>query len=639
MAQILERGKIGSLTLKNKMIMAPMGLHAGNLNQRVIDFYKARIDGEIAMIMCNIMITDKFEDTSSSMMLTEENKEAFKELCTYAHERDCKICVQLMPGCGRTGGPSPLYQVPISASACGWLYAPQVPCHELTLEEIKILQTEYRRTAKIALEAGADAIEIHAYGGYLTDQFLTAAWNMRTDEYGGNLTGRAKFLLEMVSIAKEEGGSDFPVIVKYSPCHYMPAEYGFRDMEEGIELSKMMEQAGVDALHVDAGCYENWYYAMPPVYFQEMAPQVLSAKIIKKNVKIPVITHGRLSNLEKAETALEQKICDFVAVGRGLLADPELVRKAKEGHADEICPCISCNEECIGQVCQGNAAGCAVNPFCGYETERKIEIAKQGKKILIVGAGPGGCEAALLAKRAGHQVEIWEKTMEIGGRARSAAMPYMKRDMGELIRYYQTMLAKEQIPVRYGKIADKESVREFTPDAVIWAAGGKTIAPNRIQGINKTHVSPAEYALKNLIYLGEKIVIIGGGLVGIETAVDLTKKGKQIVVIEMQDTILPKPPFTMNATQLQKMFQEAKADVRTNTKVVEIKDKSVIVEGTEGMEEIECDNVLLAMGYAPSLESAKELEDICPVYAIGDSLETRTIGAAVKEAFETVVNL
>ena len=245
MALLQTTGKIGRLTLKNRMIMAPMGIHNGDYTRDTVEFYRMRIEGGISMIMCNTMVTDAFEDTSASMLLKEDNIDAFREICEIAHTNGCMVCPQLMPGCGRVGGPSK-YGVPVSASACDWFHAPGVPCHELTRDEILLLLDEFRRTAKLAIEAGADAIEIHAYGGYLTDQFLTPRWNTRTDEYGGSLEGRMKFLLDMVRIVKEEGGEDFPLIVKYSASHDLPDGAGFRNLQEGLEIARRLEQAGVN---------------------------------------------------------------------------------------------------------------------------------------------------------------------------------------------------------------------------------------------------------------------------------------------------------------------------------------------------------------------------------------------------------
>jgi len=640
MALIVKSGNIGSLKLKNRMLMAPMGTHNGNMDAGTLEYFKTRLAGGAAMVLCNMMVSDKFEDTSASMTLDDENIGRFAEMCTYAHERGAKVCAQLMPGCGRTGGPCSKYGVPISASACSWLYAPQVPCHELTLEEIQILLDDFRVTATRVVNAGADAIEIHAYGGYLTDQFLTAAWNTRTDAYGGSLEGRMKFLLDMVRFSKEVGGIGYPVIVKYSPCHYLPEEYGFRGMAEGIEMAKMMENAGVDALHVDAGCYENWYYAMPCTYFQEMTPQMTSARAIRQAVKIPIITHGRLGDIAKAEAALETGICDFVAIGRALLADPELPNKVVEGRTEDIRPCISCNEGCIGQVCAGKAVGCAVNPFCAKETDRKLKQNPYPKKLLVVGAGPAGCAAALMARQCGHTVEIWEKQNRIGGRVLAAAAPYMKQDMLALVEYYHTQLVKRQIPIRFMKRADEESIAAFAPDAVIWAGGGTPLLPTSIPGLELPHVCTAEDALRNLHILGSTMIVVGGGLVGIEAALHFARMGKAVTVVEMADSMLPKPPFTMNKMQLEGMLQISGIQLLSKTKLIEVKADRIVVENESGVQEISCDTVLMAMGTKPTEETVKKLGSICPVYCIGESAHgAADILTGVEDAYQVVSNL
>lgn len=635
MALLQQTGEIGTLTLKNKIIMAPMGIHNGDYTQETIDFYKARIDGGAAMIMCNTMISGIFEDTSASMLLTPENIDAFREICDYAHAKNCQVCPQLMPGCGRVGSPAPQYGVPVSASASEWFHAKGVLCHELTLAEIQTLLDEFRKTAKLAIKAGADAIEIHAYGGYLTDQFLTKCWNTRTDAFGGSLEGRMKFLMDMIKIVREEGGTSFPLIVKFSASHDLPAKYGFRPLEEGIEIAKHLEAAGVNALHIDAGCYENWYYAMPPVYFQEMTPQIRIAKAIRTAVNIPIITHGRLSNIEKAEAVLRQGVCDFVAIGRGILADPNLPQKVMDKNLEDIRPCISCNDGCIGLVVAGKPASCSVNPLCGYEGKRKINLTTQKKKVLIVGAGPGGCTAALMAAEAGHDVELWEKASFIGGKALVAARPYMKADMHALIEYYQVQLAKSSVRVRCFMEANKENVKQYAPDVLIWAAGATTLLPNTIKGLDKPIVHTAEQALMNLAPLGERLVIAGGGLVGTETAVHLDHLGKKVILIEMAYTLLPNPPFTMNEMQLRNMVKNSNIEVYTGTMLLSIQDDGVLVKG---MSEtfISCDNVLMALGYQETASQGKQYDDICPVIVIGDSNQARTIMEAVSEAYSAV---
>lgn len=638
MSLLAQEAAIGSMTLKNRMIMAPMGPHFQDIDRKAVEYFVARAEGGAAMILINMMVTDYFEDTSASLVLTEENFPLFKEICDRAHAVNCKICVQLMPGCGRMGGPAKMYPVPISASSCGWLYDPQVPCHELTVEEIGKLLDETRRTVELAHKAGVDCYEIHAYGGYLNDQFLTAAWNTRTDEYGGDLKGRARFLLEQVAIAKQYGGNNVPVIVKFCPDHGVPYP-GFRQIDEGVELAKYLEEQGIDALHVDAGCYEKWQLAMPPMFYQEAVLQLKSAKAVKKKVSIPVITHGRLSNVEKAEASIKSNICDMVIIGRGLIADPDLPNKVAEGHPEDIRPCISCNEGCIGNVIRGTHVRCALNPFAGMEDERPPLKAAAAKKVLVVGAGPGGCAAAILAKKAGHTVELWEKKSVIGGKTLAASAPYMKTDMLRLSQYYATQLIKNGITVKLLREADESSVKAYAPDVILWAAGGKALRPASIPGINSTNVYSCEDALRNLVPLGDRVSIIGGGQVGVEAAVHFAKMGHSVTVIEMADKLMPDPPFVMNDTMLRDMVVSNGVNTLVNAKVTQITDSSVIAETPDGSTSVACDTVLLAMGWASDADRGKELESICPVIPIGDSNKCRNILAATSEAYDAVKSI
>lgn len=635
---IMRPGRIGKLELKNRIVMAPMGPHFGEIGRKAVEYFVKRAQGGAAMILINMMVTDYFEDTSSSLVITEENFDNFKEICDRAHAAGCKVCVQLMPGCGRMAGPAKMYPVPISASACSWLYAPNVKCHELTVEEIQKLLDETERTVKLTRAAGADAYEMHAYGGYLNDQFLTAAWNTRTDKYGGDVKGRATFLLEQIAAVRKCAGENVPVMVKFCPDHGVPYP-GFRQLEEGIELAKYLEEQGVDALHVDAGCYEKWQLSMPAVFYQEAVIQLKSAKAVKENVGIPVLTHGRLSNYEKAEAALRNNICDFTIIGRGLLADPELPKKIAEGRPEDILPCISCNEGCIGKVLKYQHVTCALNPFTGYEDERPLPKAEEAKKVLVVGGGPGGCTAALLAKQAGHQVELWEKTGTIGGKTLAASAPYMKADMIRLPQYYNVQLIKAGIPVRFYKEATRETVSEFKPDVLIWAAGGTVVRPRSIPGLDRSNVYSCEAALRNQVPLGKRLAIIGGGQVGIEAAIHFDTVGHEVTVVEMADKIMPDPPFVQNDRILREMMAEGSGTYLTGTKLVEVNDKGIVVETAEGRKEIACDTVLLAMGWAPDAKAGEELADICRVIPVGDSNKCRNILAATNEAYEAVVSI
>lgn len=638
MSMLSTSGKIGSIELKNRMVMAPMGPHISAINRKTVEYFVRRAEGGVSMIMINMMVTDYFEDTSASLVLTEENFDFFKELCERAHKAGCKICVQLMPGCGRMAGPAKMYSVPISASECGWLYAPQVKCHELTVDEIGKLIAETERTVKLAAAAGVDAYEMHAYGGYLNDQFLTAAWNTRTDKYGGDVKGRATFLLEQIAAVHKCAGDDVPVIVKFCPDHCMPLP-GFRTLDEGIELAKYLEESGVSALHVDAGCYERWQLSMPAIFYQEAVAQLSSAKAIKENVSIPVLTHGRLSNYDKAEAALKNGICDFTVIGRGLLADPDLPQKVCNGCPDDIRPCISCNEGCIGNVLRSQHVTCALNPFTGFEDEKSLKMAETAKKVLVVGAGPGGCVAALLAHKAGHNVELWEKSGSVGGKTLAASAPYMKADMIRLPHYYHTQLVKAGIPVRFYKEATHEAVAEFKPDVLIWAAGGNVVRPASIPGLYNSNVYSCEAALRNQVPLGKKLAIIGGGQVGIEAAIHFDRVGHDVTVVEMADKIMPEPAFVQNDTILREMMADSRGSYLTSTKLVEVNGKGIVVESESGKTELECDTVLLAMGWSPDTGKASEFDDICRVITVGDSNKCRNILSATAEALDAVNNI
>lgn len=629
---------IGNLKLKNRMVMAPMGVDLGNYDERTRAYFLARAKGGVGMIFCNTLATPEIEGMCPSSLLDADSFQDFKNMTEKAHSYDCKVCVQIHPGNGRITTPPPGRKKPIGASAVPWM-DPRVICEEITRDEIGIIENGFRRTAQYAKKAGADAIEIHAYGGYLTDQFLTKRWNIRTDEYGGDLTGRMRFLTDLIRIVKTDLGEDFPLIVKYTPCHYLPEEEGYRGMEEGLEIARRLEALGVHALHVDAGCHDNWYMAMPPVYQQEQVKQLRSARTVRKVVGIPVISHGRLGNISKAEYALNHGDLDIVAIGRGLLADPELPNKLADHETEKIRPCISCNEGCIARVCVGQSVQCAVNPCAGLEGIHDLKPALNPKRVLVVGAGPAGCTAAITAAQAGHKVELWEKRERIGGNVLAASRPNFKADMANLLSYYQNELTRLQVPVKFCMEADKEAVDAFKPDAVIWAAGSRPIVPGSIEGIHGDNVCTAIDALLNNALLGENIAVIGGGLVGLETAVDLTQKGKKVTVVEMAPKLLPEPVFMQNMMMIMDLMQKYQVPSQVSTKLLKIEPDRIVVQKESGEEKIPCDTVVLAMGFRPDDSVYEEIARDYKTIKAGDCVSARKVFNAVHEAYDAVSEL
>lgn len=634
----IEPIKIGNLELKNRYVMVAMGPELGDFDQGSIDYYARRAEGGASMIMTNVMATKKIDGPSPSALLNEESYPGFKELVDRCHEQGCKVCIQIMPGVGLQNK-APDREKPSAASAVPIYPGSDITFHELTKEEIKFIQEEVSKTLILAKKAGADAVEIHAYGGYLTDKFMTERWNIRKDEYGGSFENRMRFLNEIIDNTKRDLGEDFPLIVKYTPTHNLPVEAGYRGIEEGLEIAKMLEKKGVHALHVDVGCHDNWYLAMPPIYQQEMAPQMDASRRVKEVTSLPVISNGRLGDIGKAETALTNNWIDIVGVGREFLADPDFPNKVKANKSDEIRYCIYCNEGCINSVSEGRHIDCAVNPVTGYESVKVLKKTETPKKILVIGAGPGGCQAAIAAAEAGHDVEIWEKEERLGGNFYNACLPPFKRDGIKVLHYYRTAIDKLNIRIKYNKRANEEDILAYKADKVINATGGNPIRPRSIEGIDKPHVTTATDVLQNKSLLGENLVIIGAGLVGCETGLVLAAKGKNVTIVEMMDKVLPEPVFIQNLMMLNQLLDKSGIQSRVSTKLLKIMDDSILVESNGQEEVIPCDNVILAMGFAPNNSLYESLKDKIDIVNIGDSISARKVINATREAYDAILEI
>lgn len=636
--KLLQPVQIGNLELKNRIVMVAMGPELGNFDDKTVEYYVRRAKGGAAMLLTNVIATEEIEGHSPSSVLNEDSFTGYKKLVDRAHDYGCKVCIQIMPGSG-LGLMAPGRQKPACVSALPLYPGSEMTYEALTIEEIKFIQGEVMKTVALAKKAGADAVEVHAYGGYLTDKFMTPRWNKRTDEYGGCFENRMRFLNEIIDGIKAEVGNDFPMIVKFTPCHYLPQEAGYRSIEEGIEIAKMLEQKGVHALHIDVGCHDNWYLAMPPVYQQEAVLQLSASRKIKEVTSLPIISNGRLSDTDKAETALENGYIDIVGVGRGFLADPDFPNKIMEHKNDEIRSCIYCNEGCIKSVCEGAHIRCAVNPMAGFETLKVLNKAEEKKKVLILGAGPGGCQAAIAAAEAGHDVEVWEKQDHVGGNFHNACLPPFKRDGNKILSYYAVMMKKLEIRIKYCVEATKELVDGYAPELIIYAAGALPVRPKSIPGIHMGHVVTATDVLQNKVPVGKEVTIIGAGLVGCETAVVLAEKGKKVTLVEMADHVLPEPVFIQNAMMLNQLLNHTNITAKTSTKLMEIKENHVLVQCSEQEEDIACDTVVLAMGFVPNTDLYEALKEDYTIVNIGDSVKVRKVLDAVSEAYDAVLNI
>jgi 2-enoate reductase len=360
--KLFEPGKIGKLSIKNRIIMAPMGIGAlaepdGRLSQRAVDYYAARAKGGVGLITTGLMCVDskievKAEDGLG--MLTRLDSPIhigrLSELVDVVHDYGAKLSVQLTAGMGRVVFGNTLRKgLAVAPSPLPCFWNRKKTARALTTEEVEELVRAFGVSAAYARAAGVDAIELHGHEGYLLDQFQSEIWNVRADKYGGDFERRLRFPLEVIQRIKSRAGGDFPLIYRYGITHYLD---GGRGIEESLKMAKRFEEAGIDALHVDAGCYETWYWAHPPVY-QHEGCMVNLAEMVKRTVSIPVIAVGKLGYPGLAEEVLQQNKADFICLGRALLADPEWPNKVKEGKIDDIRPCIGDHAGCLDRVFSG----------------------------------------------------------------------------------------------------------------------------------------------------------------------------------------------------------------------------------------------------------------------------------------------
>ncbi len=631
--EIFERSQIGNMDLRNRLAMAPMGTNGltdidCGYGRRLIDFYEARAKGGLGMIMTGAAVVNTELEGGISHFLPRLDSPAYmgrlSELADALHYHDCKLVLQLTCGFGRVNflENNPIQPIGPSENPC--FLDPSVTTRPLSVEEIQQYVVSYATAVGMADIAGVDAIGIHGYGGYLVDQFMSSLWNRREDEYGGDLDGRMRFAMELIG-ASRAAAPNMPLIFKFTPDHYLE---GGRTLEEGIEVAKRLEAAGVDALHVDAGCYETWNRVIPSMYDQA-GPTLELVKTIKDIVNIPVIGHGKLGDPALAKKVIEEGIADYICLGRPVLADPEWPNKVKSGKAADIKPCISCNDACVGRGYDMKYLGCTVNAQTGMENTYTLTPAQSKKKVLIIGGGPGGMEAARVAAQRGFDVTLWEKANELGGKLAIASVPSFKGDLVPFFDYMKREMDKPNITIELGKEATPQNIEAFAADEVIIATGSK-FSPPPIPGIDGNNVFSSAQLFADKPDTGKHVIVIGAGLCGSEAAAELAvNDGKKVTLVEMADQVVPEGTNLPTMIGIQTLLAQGQVDIRLNTTVVEIKADGIVVEKAGEREMIAGDSVIMATGYVadPSLRNATESR-VASCKAIGDCLKPgKFIGA------------
>ena len=673
--------KIGNVEIKNRIVMCPMGgtslfgwfeLGGCHFDKEAAKLFLKRAQNNVGLIIPGIA---PLRDTFWGKWLWQRPKmfEELREFMEEIHKTGAKLFVQLTAGMGRSWAitelVAPLHKNKItrtlikpvldtnhelaSPSPQPSRWAHDIICPEMTVKQIHEIIEAFAKTAKLCMDAGVDGVEVHAvHEGYLLDQFAIEYFNKRTDDYGGSFENRYRFAAEVVRAIKEECGTDFPVSLRYSVeskmkdfCYgAMPGEDYVeigRNMEESEKAAKYLQDAGYDMLNADNGTYDSWYWAHPPMYMPQSC-NLEDVAHIKKFVDIPVVCAGRMDPEVGAQAVAEGRI-DGVGVARQFLVDPEWITKLIDDRIEEIKPCICCHSGCFNfSSSKGHAntqdlkdtmglARCALNPETMQSKKYNLKPAKKSKKVAVIGGGIGGMEAAIVLAKRGHKVTLYEKTDSLGGVFIAAATPSFKEKDRELIAWYnREVRSYPNIEIKLN--TEVKDVKSLKADKVIVATGAKA---------RKLNLNGAHTAIEAVDYLlgkkpvGEKVVVIGGGLTGCEIAYDLYLKGKQPIIVEMMDDlIVTKGICLANTSYLRDFFKTNQVPVHLETSVMQIVPRGVMVKHKDGTyETIACDSVILSVGYNPAPIETKH------VHGIGDAKEVGNLRTVIWGAWDVAMKI
>ena len=638
--KLLEPVKINNTTLRNRIFMPPMETRLstidGDVTTEMIDYYAARARGGVgAVIVENTFIDDKESRSSliSSGFCSDHHIRGKNLLAEAIKDGGAAAIIQLSHG-GRqaNGAANPLQPVAPSAVMCE--VTGRMP-KELTVEKILEIEESFAQAARRAKQAGFDGVEIHGAHGYLVSSFFSPHTNRRADEYGGSLENRGRFAVEILRKCRDITGPDFIIGIRMNGSEFYP-EGGLTE-EESPLLAKMFEPY-VDYISVSGSTYETgalWNIAA--MYVPE-GPLVFLADAIKQAVSLPVVAVGSL-DAESAEEALLQGSADIIALGRALIADPELPNKLALGRAEDILPCCRGNEGCITRFYEGKSIRCELNPACGRERAYSLAGAER-KKVAVVGGGVAGMEAARIADLAGHDVTLYEKTESLGGHLIEAGAPDFKVKTGKYLKWLRRQIDHNYVTVKLNAEIRPEDIAGLNADAVIIAVGSEYAVPGII-GIGQAVC--ADHALLDGI-AAVNIAVIGGGLIGCETALFLAEQGKKVTVFEMTGEIVPGHENNAKIGLTVRM-EKAGVDIRLFSRVLAIEKDGAIVslayeDGGGNRKKFECETAVNATGLAAREALAQGLAAAGKeVYVIGDCKEARKIYDATHEAWKAVLQI
>ncbi len=674
--------KIGNCEIKNRIVMCPMGgtslfgwMEPNHFDKEAAAFFIEKAKNNVGLIIPGIA---PIKDTFFGKWLYQGEKkfDELKEFMDEIHKYGAKLFVQITAGMGRSWAISsplvPVHKNPVlralvkpvidtahelaSPSPLPSRWAEDIITPELTIKQIEDIVDAFARTAYLCQKAGVDGIEVHAvHEGYLLDQFTLPYTNKRTDKYGGSFENRYRFATDIVKAIKAKCGKDFPVSLRYSVESKVKdfcvgaipgeeyTEIG-RTMAESEKAAKYLQDAGYDMLNADNGTYDSWYWAHPPMYMPQNC-NLEDVSHIKKFVDIPVVCAGRMEPDVGAQAIAEGRI-DAMGIARQFLADDQWITKLIDDRLEDIRPCICCHNACFNMAkYKGTAnqqsipdtshiARCALDPRVMQSKKYKLVPAKKKKNIAVIGGGIGGMEAALVCCKRGHKVTLYEKSDKLGGVFIAAAAPSYKEKDRDLIAWYNREIKKySDITVKLN--TEVKDVNSLGADEVIVATGA---VANRIpvKGANEYGIQAVEYLLGEKP-VGNKVVIVGGGLTGCEIAYDLFLQGKTPVIVEMQhDLIVSDKICLANTSYLRDFFNAKKVEVHLEAKTTEIRADGVTIATKDGKTlSIDADNVILSVGYKPAPVAPKGKH----VHVVGDASAVGSLRTVIWQAWDVAMKL
>ena len=632
--------QIGTTTVKNRVFMPPISTNLadkGYVTDELVEHYAARAKGGVGLIITEVTTVEPtYIYLPGDMSICDDSYiPGWKKLTDAVHKYGAKILPQLFHP-AYMAFPIPGTPQLIAPSNVGPYYAKEAP-RAVTIEELKVIIRQFGEAAFRVKQAGGDGVEIHAAHAHgLLGGFLSPLYNKRTDAYGGDIHGRLRLTLEVIEEVRKMCGKDFIIDVRISGDEYTD---GGQNLNDAVYVAKQLEKAGVDFIHVSGGTTIMRGSSIPA----PGTPMGSHSKVgeeIKKQVSIPVATVGRITEPWFAEELIANGKADICMIGRANLCDPEFVQKACEGREDEIRPCIGCLR-CLNGIMFGKRVACTVNPSLELENEDNIPVAQEKKQVLVIGGGPAGMEAAFVAKKRGHEVVLCEKSDSLGGLVKLAAVPIAKQELTKVIQYMERKLIREGVEIRLNCEVTEEMLKnEFAGYEVIAGTGADPIVVNAFTAFK--HCVTADDILAGKAFAGRKVVVIGGGSVGCETADylaplvnDLFPRNREIILLEMADGIMLQESGPGRSLLTQRMMKKG-IQIHCKAKVEKVEAEKIYY--TENGEEYcisDADTLVLAMGYRPDSKLEETLQKANVSYhLIGDAKKVGNIKDAITEGYQ-----